>query len=214
MPSTPIPAVPNCGAGPRGADAVRRLPERSLTRLRPGWLAPSVARRIVRQTCELEQLPPLLIDAAAMTAGELVTVSVQQARTHLDLLVVVEANAILVTVHDGFTSSPISAQNSMVRGLPRSIAVVNRLSTCWGCLRLGTGRELWAVVATEWCGTCGGAPACAACPITAIGIKLAAANALPPVRPAHILHSAQTSAHAGPSQAQRADLAFDMRADG
>jgi hypothetical protein len=78
-----------------------------------------------------------------MVTGEMVSLSVQQARSPLTLTIVIDGQAVAVEVLDGGQLLPTEGSG---RRCARQIYALERLADSWGFDRLGAGRRLWAHV--------------------------------------------------------------------
>jgi hypothetical protein len=118
-------------------------------RLRPRASAARVARRLVRDLCAGSRLPDELIENAVLVAGHLVTSSVKQSGTELDVVVEVHADAVTVRVQDGLGYAHPSPARPGWKGANRSQDIIARHSTSWGYCHRGAGRESWASFRAE-----------------------------------------------------------------
>lgn len=108
--------------------------------LRPGVRAPQVARRTLRAACV--DLSPRLVDDAALIVGELVTQSIRQARSLVEVVVETGPEGVTIRVADKARTQPLSPHAP--RDVVRSWNVVRRLSAASGCRCHVAGREMWA----------------------------------------------------------------------
>jgi D-serine deaminase-like pyridoxal phosphate-dependent protein len=69
--------------------------------LRPNPLTPAVARRLARELCRERRLCRAVADSVEMAAGELVSLSVQQARSPVTLTIAIDRGDIAIEVRDG-----------------------------------------------------------------------------------------------------------------
>lgn len=116
-------------------------------RLAPRPVAPRIARKLVRNVCAQAGLTDRVADNAALVAGELVTISVHQTRSVLDVFVTIDAGGVTVCVRDAGAMAP----DDTVRGLTtrRSWALVRRLGRSSGHRATVRGREMWAWLPRE-----------------------------------------------------------------
>jgi len=84
-------------------------------------------------------------DDAAQIVGELVTSSVRQSRSSVDVLVVCSVSGVTMRVHDASTNPPRMGEYGSARGWD----VVRRLSTTWGYCNRENGREFWASLCVD-----------------------------------------------------------------
>ena len=112
-------------------------------RLDPTVLAPRTARRLTRQICA--GLPIRTVDNAALVVGELVTSSVRQSRSPVDLDLRACETGVTISVFDAVTLGPELHPASF----GRCRRVLDAASSAWGCRRTATGRVLWAEIRTE-----------------------------------------------------------------
>jgi hypothetical protein len=112
-------------------------------RLRPRASAPRLARRLVHEVCGQVGVPDRVSDDAAQIVGELVTSSIRQARTQVDVLVLCSDAEVTLRVQDTSTQAPLMGEHGQ-HGAARGWDVVRRLSTTWGYCNRENGRELWA----------------------------------------------------------------------
>lgn len=110
--------------------------------LRPRAHAPRTARRLVRHVCAETGLPPRLVDDATFVAGELVTQSLRQTRSPVQIQVILDAGEVTLRVHGPFTAE--STPSPIGVGALRCWEIVKRLSTSYGYRSDSRGRELWA----------------------------------------------------------------------
>lgn len=111
-------------------------------RLAPRSSAPRFARKLVRDICVESGLPDSVVDAAALVAGELVTISVHQVRSPLDVVVLVDADEVTVQVRDIGAMPPYGTGHGST---PRRCwAMVGRLGRSSGYRETALGREMWA----------------------------------------------------------------------
>ena len=116
-----------------------------LIHLRPRASAPRIVRHVVYTLCDEAGLPHRFGDDAALVAGELVTASIRQARSDID--VTVEAGPLQVRVGVRDTSDALPMLGFDPRPGPvRSADLVERLSSSWGYCRSDDGRETWALL--------------------------------------------------------------------
>jgi hypothetical protein len=118
-------------------------PSTSALRLRPRPAAPQVARTFVDKVCRRSALPRNVTDNATLIAGELVTTSVTQARTDIELSVHVCADRVMLRVHDWGDGSPLVSPDGRA-GVKRTWNIVRRVAVSWGYSCGPTGRDLWA----------------------------------------------------------------------
>jgi hypothetical protein len=111
--------------------------------LRPNPLTPAVARRLARALCRDGRVCPTVADSVEMATGELVSLSVQQARSPMTLTIVIDRGEIAIEVRDGGQRLPTEGLGA--RG-GRQVDAIDRLADSWGFDRLGAGRRLWALV--------------------------------------------------------------------
>jgi hypothetical protein len=78
-----------------------------------------------------------------MATGELVSLSVQQARSPVTLTIVIDGGEIAIEVLDGGQRLPTEGSGARAA---RQVDAIERLADSWGFDRLGAGRRLWAVV--------------------------------------------------------------------
>jgi len=103
---------------------------------------------MVREICSGCGLPAGLVEDAALVTGVLVTCSVRQAHTAIQLRVEVSAGAVLVRVEDlGNVLPPPSGDHPASDGY--SLDMVPRLAQRSGFVRTSTGRQGWALLAEQ-----------------------------------------------------------------
>lgn len=110
--------------------------------LRPAPRAPQLARRTLRAACGAAGLSPHLVDDAAQVVGELVTQSIRQAHSLVEVVVEIGPEGVTVRVADTARTQPLGPHAP--RGVVRSWNVVRRLSAASGCRCDVRGREMWA----------------------------------------------------------------------
>lgn len=113
-------------------------------RLAPRASAPRFARKLVRDICTESGLPDSVADAAALVAGGLVTISVHQVRSPLDVVVLIAADEVTVQVSDVGTVSPDGTGTGTASTPRRCWAMVGRLGRSSGYRPTALGREMWA----------------------------------------------------------------------
>jgi hypothetical protein len=127
-------------------DAFLRLPVSGWATsrtLRPSPLTPAVGRRLVRESCRERSICRAVAERVEMATGEMVSLSVQQARSPLTLSIVIDGQDVAIEVLDGGQRLPTEGGGR--RGA-RQIHALDRLVDSWGFDRLGAGRRLWAHV--------------------------------------------------------------------
>jgi hypothetical protein len=133
------------------AEAFPRLPVSgwAISRtLRPNPLTPAVARRLARELCRERRVGRTVADKVVMATGEMVSLSVQQARSPVTLTIVTDQGDVAIEVLDGGQRLP--TEGGGARGV-RQVDAIERLADSWGSDRLGAGRRLWALVkAHDW----------------------------------------------------------------
>jgi hypothetical protein len=128
------------------AEAFRSLPVSSWSisrTLRPNRLTPAVARRLARESCREGRVCRTVADSVEMATGEMVSLSVQQARSPVTLTIVIDRGDVAIEVLDGGQRPLIEGGGA--RGV-RQVDAIERLADRWGFDRLGAGRRLWALV--------------------------------------------------------------------
>jgi hypothetical protein len=85
----------------------------------------------------------MVADSVEMATGELVSLSVQQARSPVTLTIVIDRAGVTIEVLDGGQRLPTEGGGS--QGV-RQVDAIERLADSWGFDRLGAGRRLWALV--------------------------------------------------------------------
>jgi hypothetical protein len=111
--------------------------------LRPSPLTPAVARRLARQLCQERRVGRTVADDVEMATGELVSLSVQQARSPMTLTFVIDRGDVAIEVRDGGRRLPTEVTGARTA---RQVDAITRLADSWGFDRLGAGRRLWALV--------------------------------------------------------------------
>lgn len=99
-------------------------------------------------TAALGDEPRHRVDDLMLVAGELVANALEHGEPPAALEVVVEADALLVSVIDGgplIPLSPMPIAPGAVRG--RGLAIVEALASDWGVLQTQHGKAVWARVA-------------------------------------------------------------------
>ncbi|PRX50937.1 anti-sigma regulatory factor (Ser/Thr protein kinase) [Prauserella shujinwangii] len=128
------------GRGPAEAQVLPGLPPQpsSVTR----------ARDFVRRVLAGWALPRRRIEEIALVATELVTNSLEHARSASDLTVRLHRGTLVLTVADRSSTAPVlrPAESRAVRG--RGIRLVAALADDWGCTPTGTGKRVWARFST------------------------------------------------------------------
>jgi anti-sigma regulatory factor (Ser/Thr protein kinase)/anti-anti-sigma regulatory factor len=107
--------------------------------------APSTARRFVRETCELWQLPPTVREVAELVATELVTNAVEHAHSSSRFTLTLTGSAFGVAVRD-YCPSPIPRPRPIdvkaFRG--RGLHLVACVAQTWGGNPHPDGKTIWA----------------------------------------------------------------------
>ncbi|MDP9094911.1 MAG: ATP-binding protein [Actinomycetota bacterium] len=111
-------------------------------RLRPRASAPRLARRLVHDLCGQVGVAERVSEDAAQIVDELVTSSIRQARTQVDVYVLCSEAEVTLRVQDTSTQAPLMGERG--QNAARGWDVVRRLSTTWGYCNRDNGRELWA----------------------------------------------------------------------
>jgi hypothetical protein len=145
----PQAAVKTAPAHTPRAEAFPALPESgwAMSRtLRPSPLTPAVARRLARESCRERGICRIVADKVEMVVGEMVSLSVRQARSPVTLTIVIDRGDVVIDVLDGGQRPP--AEGRGARG-PRQVDAIERLAGSWGFDRLEGGRRLWAVVTAQ-----------------------------------------------------------------
>jgi hypothetical protein len=125
-------------------DPFLRLPVSGWTTsrtLRPSPLTPAVGRRLARESCRERSVCRAVAARVEMATGEMVSLSVQQARSPLTLTIVIDGQDVAIEVLDGGQRLPTEGGGR--RGA-RQIHTLERLADSWGFDRLGAGRRLWS----------------------------------------------------------------------
>lgn len=117
------------------------LAETTALRLHPDARAPRIARRVVRSCCAMSELPARVVDDAIFVAGEMVTAAIKHARRPVEFRLELDAAQVLVRVR----ASPAAFPPTVTEwDTSRWIAVIKRLSSCYGLSWDGRTREMWA----------------------------------------------------------------------
>ena len=119
-------------------------------RMRPGALAPALARRWVFQIGMGWGLPQLQVEDAALVAGALVLHSVRQAGSPMRLALVWTEAGVLVEVEDACTAFPVVPLPAPTGGRGSEglgLDLVRRVAQAFGFTCLPGGRQIWARVA-------------------------------------------------------------------
>jgi hypothetical protein len=124
---------------------VNRPFESHTVRLRPTSAAPRISRKLVRDMCDHSPLPAALVDDAALIVGELVTTSIKQAHTVVDVVISVGDGGVTVRVQDSAAELPMPSRCQQP-STARSLDIVQRLSSSWGHYCAESRREFWALL--------------------------------------------------------------------
>lgn len=110
--------------------------------LRPDPLTPAVARRFARDLCRERGVSRTVANNVEMATGEMVSLSVQQARSPVTLTIVIDRENVAIELLDGGQRLPTEAGGDRLR----QVDAIERLADSWGFDRMGAGRRLWALV--------------------------------------------------------------------
>jgi hypothetical protein len=113
--------------------------------LKPHSDAPGAARKLTYASCSRAGTSlSVVVDDAALVAGELVRTSIRQTRARVTLRVVCDERQVTLRVHD--QGVPPTARRDLDTGAARSWEIVRRLSASWGYSEGPSGREMWATL--------------------------------------------------------------------
>jgi hypothetical protein len=108
--------------------------------------APLVARSVVRETCELWELPRIA-DDAALIVSELVENAVRHAHSESVLRIELRPQGLSIAVRDDDPTPPVLQWPDPDVPGHRGVQLVDRLSLAWGCaLSSNGGKIVWAVL--------------------------------------------------------------------
>lgn len=101
------------------------------------------ARTFVRDRCDEAGVADSVRDSAVLLVSELVTNSVEHARSRVELAIAVSALQVHVEVGDTNASLPAihQADSGAVHG--RGMAIVDALAAAWGVRPAGRGKTVW-----------------------------------------------------------------------
>ena len=116
-------------------------------RLGPRHSAPRAARKLAYDLCQ-QAGSTVLVDNAALVAGELVRTSIHQTRAAVTLQLTCEPGQVTLRVRDGGSGSPIRDDKTDA-GAVRCWDIVRRLAVTWGFAEQQSGREMWATLRDE-----------------------------------------------------------------
>lgn len=129
-------------------EAVRRPPRRRSRRvpLPCSPTAPLMARAVVREACELWDLPEIT-DDAVLVASELVENAVRHANSEPLLRVELRDSGLALAVRDDDPAPPVMTAPNPDVPAHRGVQLVDRISVAWGCApSAGGGKIVWAVL--------------------------------------------------------------------
>lgn len=137
------------------AEAVARLderPRRIRRSRRLDWSsdAPARCRAFVSETCSTFGLPEQLSDSARLATSELVTNSIEHARTSVEVTVNLDENGLRISVRDYSVALPEQRQLDNTSGRGRGIALVAQLCDRWGVLPHREGKTVWLLFEGTW----------------------------------------------------------------
>jgi anti-anti-sigma regulatory factor/anti-sigma regulatory factor (Ser/Thr protein kinase) len=138
---------------PSKAEAVeearlRPLPLRIREIYLPARDAPAHARGVAAQACEAWALPEFS-GVVQVIVSELVANAVVHARTLLELSLTLRGRHLHISVRDG--DQQVVRPNDVVADDAengRGLLVVGAMATCWGVIRTGDGKVVWATLRT------------------------------------------------------------------
>jgi len=137
------------------AEAVARLderPRRIRRSRRLDWAsaAPARGRAFVSETCATFGLPELVSDAARLAASELVTNSIEHARTSVEVTLNLDDNGLRISVRDYSVALPHYRPLDATSSRGRGIALVAQLCDRWGVRPDSEGKTVWVVFERTW----------------------------------------------------------------
>ncbi len=108
--------------------------------------APLLARAVVREACELWDLPEIT-DDAVLVASELVENAVRHANSAPVLRVELRDSGLALAVRDDDPAPPLMSAPSSAVPRHRGVQLVDQISVAWGCApSSGGGKVVWAVL--------------------------------------------------------------------
>lgn len=108
--------------------------------------APIMARAVVREACELWDLPKLT-DDAVLVVSELVENAVRHARSESVLRIELRPSGLSLAVQDGDPTPPVLEWPDLDVPGHRGVQLVARISVAWGCAPSSDGGKIvWAVL--------------------------------------------------------------------
>jgi hypothetical protein len=128
--------------------AVEQPPDRRFRRVPLPYAptAPLMARAVVREACELWDLPRL-IDDAVLVVSELVENAVRHAHSESVLRVELRPSGLSLAVRDDDPTPPVLQWPDPDVPGHRGVQLVDRISVAWGCaLSSDGGKIVWAVL--------------------------------------------------------------------
>lgn len=119
--------------------------------------APSIARYRAREVCRRERVGATQQEATAVVAGELVGISVRQARAALDLDILVQPRCVEIRIRELPTIGRLRPDGLSTA---RSLELVRRTAQSWGIDFRGDDRVLWAIVSLDLADSRSDEPTC------------------------------------------------------
>jgi hypothetical protein len=129
--------------------AVEQPPDRRFRRvpLPCSPTAPLMARAVVREACELWNLP-MMTDDAVLIVSELVENAVRHARSKSLLRIELRPHGLSLAVRDDDPTPPQLATPDLNVPGHRGVRLVDQMSIAWGCTPSSDGGKIvWAVLA-------------------------------------------------------------------
>lgn len=107
--------------------------------------APATARRFVRETCDVWSVPQTVREIAELVSNELVSNTIEHARSSSRLTLTCARSALRVAVRD-YNSASIPRPRPIDIGAPRGrgMHLVIALARAWGISRHRDGKTVWA----------------------------------------------------------------------
>jgi len=140
---------------PTLTEAVARLDERPLRVRRTHEFAcsvhaPRLCRTFVEETCAVYGLPELVTESARLAASELVTNSVEHARSPTRVALDLDDNGFGIAVRDHSSEMPVRREFDATTGRGRGLAFVELLSDAWGVTPEPDGKIVWLRFKRSW----------------------------------------------------------------
>jgi anti-sigma regulatory factor (Ser/Thr protein kinase) len=110
--------------------------------------APRRARAFVSAVCAAWRLPEELTDAGRMAASELVSNSVEHARSRASVTLDLGARGFRIAVRDRSTALPVRRAADPAGSRGRGLALIAALADDWGIVPQANGKTVWLLLRT------------------------------------------------------------------